>query len=433
MEEHELFEHYEIKNWDVTPRLYKFLGASVAINFLVFAAFAQFNLLNAKGCDTAFGGLVCQALDSAYVVSTFIGNQKEADSFEYKKTELEDLEVVTLIDKSDVLEYPEGYFALANPEQMPGNEIGVLPGGSDSNISSSPTLGNDLSAKVQVTPTPNPNIGNDDLPSELFKFDNESSSKPKTPSRTPSRKPAKMPNESPKIGGDTVAKKPTPKPTPSATPTPSESDLAKSKDDFNNKFNKKPLQDFADGVMAKLDSPKPEDKVDLKQSFTVVLDGYLTENGAFDAKKTGYAKYEGNEQMVNVAKNALEAVGDSTIFSYLRALGVEKVNITLVQDDQKITAKIVSSQPNAENAKTVSSGFRGVILLAQINTKDDVEVQTLLKGLKFNAEGKNFVINFEIPKTEAHQLIDKKLQEARQKKQQPNPTENSKDSGTQSE
>lgn len=443
MEEHELFEHYEVKNWEITPRLYKFLGASVIINSLIFFSFAQFNLLNAKGCDTPYFGIVCQALDSAYIVSTFLGKGTESASFAYDKTEIEDLEVVTLIDKTDVLEYPPGYFALANPEQTSGdslNEIGVLPTVNDPNGStSSPTLGNDLSAKTQVTPTPNPNIGNDDIPDSLIRIDGDSPStgSKRTPSRTPTRKPVRnnpMSNDSPRTlpGGDAVAKA-TPKPTPSATPTPSAEDLAKQKDEFNNKFNKKPLQDFAEGVMAKVDSPKPEDKVDLKQSFTVILDGYLTEKGTFDATKTRFLKGEGNEQMVNVAKKAIEAVGDSTIFSYLQALGVDRVSITLVQDDKNITAKVVSSQPNAENAKTVSSGFRGLILLAQMNTKDDEEVQTLLKGVKFNADGKSFVINFELPKDQAHQLIDKKLQEARQKKLQPNPNESGKDSGTQGE
>ena len=64
--------------------------------------------------------------------------------------------------------------------------------------------------------------------------------------------------------GDKVATTKTPKPTPSPTPTP---DVDGAKKDFNQKFNKKPLQDFADGVLAKLDSTKPEDKVDLTQQL----------------------------------------------------------------------------------------------------------------------------------------------------------------------
>ena len=342
------------------------------------------------------------------------------------------MEVVTFIDKSDVLQYPEGYFALANPGQTgePVDEIGVLPNSPDSApISSS----SDIAEKPQVLPTPNRNLGKDDIPKDLFTLGDDPPAKfgGKKPGKPPVKKPKRdiMSNESPNI--DTVAGKPTPKPTPSATP--SEKDAGDAKEDFAQRFNKKPLQDFADGVIGKVDSPKPEEKIDLTQSFIVELDGYLTKQGTFDAKKTRFIKNEGDEQMVNVAKSAIEAIGDSTIFSYLIGLGVEKVNIRLVQDEQKITAVVKSSQPTEEKAKTISSGFRGLILLAQMNTKDDAEVQTLLKGVKFDSEGKSFVINFEIPKAEAHKLIDKKLQEARQKKLQPNPTDSSQDSGTKSE
>jgi hypothetical protein len=169
-----------------------------------------------------------------------------------------------------------------------------------------------------------------------------------------------------------------------------------------------------------LDSTKVEDKVDLKQNFKVELNGTLTPEGKFDPEKTKFipTKPEGDPKMVEVAKNAIKALGDSTLFVYLKDLGVEKVNIVLVQDEKQISAIIRSSQPTEEKARSVKSGFNLIIGFAKTNTQDDAEVQALLKGVKFNSDGKNFIINFEMPKDEAHQLIDKKLEEARQKKSQ---------------
>jgi hypothetical protein len=199
--------------------------------------------------------------------------------------------------------------------------------------------------------------------------------------------------------------------------------LQQAKENF--KINREPFNRLADSAIANQDEKDPAKKIDLKQPFTVVLNGTLTKEGKFDRTKSNFdtAKLKGSPEMQNFAKQAIEAIGDSTILSYLQSLGVDKVNITLVQDDKQITALIRSNQPTEEKAKMVSSGFNTFISLAKINTKDDAEVQALLQGLKFTAEGKSFVLNFAMPKDQAHQLIDKKLQEARQKKQQNNNTE----------
>lgn len=435
MEEKELFENYEHKVWEWTPQLYKLIALATTVNLLGILVLSQFNIFSTRGCDTPYVGIVCQAMDSAYIASVFYGKGFEADSRAYEKTEISDDEVVTIIDVTDQLKYPDGYFALANPES--NTEFPLTENGTSSSFDSANPLGTTQSNKPdgvlppQVLPTPNKSVsGQDDIDSP-FNFGGDN--KPKAPSNAGVKQPKitktpKLINDPPKTlpkDGEIATSK-TPKPTPSPTPTPSAEDANGARDKFNEKFNKKPFQDFADGVVAKLDSNKPEDKIDLKQNFTVVLDGTLTKEGKFDAKKTRFVKGEGNEQMVNLAKSAIEAMGDSNLFSYLQALGVDRVNITLVQDDKQISAVIKSNQQSEERARTISSGFNGIITIANINTKDDADTQTLLKATKFNADGKSFVINFAMPKDQAHQLIDKKLGEARQKKLQPNSNDGTK-------
>lgn len=440
MEEKELFEDYEMRSWEFTPRIYKILGIAALTNLLFLAAFGQFNLLTTRGCDTPYAGLVCQVLDSAYVASTFLGEDTKFRNDAFIETKIEDADI-TYIDVSDKLEYPEGYFALANPEQTsenlpPNDEFAGLPPSmnSDNPLNPSPSNNNEDLLKPQVTPTPNKSLENqEDVDSPYVVGNSPKTNYPRiTPRKTP--KPAKnnsiLSNDSPTSLGNTVATNKTPKPSPTPTPAPSQKDADIAREDFQKGINKKPLQDFADGIVAKLDSPKPEDKIDLKQAFTVVLDGTLTKEGKFDAKKTRFTKGEGNEQMINVAKSAIEAMGDSSLFSYLVNLGVDKVNITLVQNDKDISAIITSNQPSEERARTISSGFNGLIVLANMNTKDDKEVQALLKATKFESKGKNFVINFSMPKDDAHKMIDQKLQEARQKKSQTNGSENVKESAT---
>lgn len=426
MEEKELFEHYEHKVWEWSPSLYKFFGAATIINLLGLFAIGQFNILSTRGCDTPIVGIVCQAVDSAYVASTFLGKDNEWESRPYTQTEIGEEQEVTFIDVSNQLKYPEGYFAQTaeTTEVLPGSDEIASSFDSNSPLTPMPSQSNEKDLGIQVLPTPNTDVGKQETVDEPFRVGGDDKPKYRTPpiAKTKTPKPSKSPklsNDSPRgpLPGDDVVANATPKPTPSATPTP---DAEGSKREFNDKFNRKPLQDLGEIVVAKVDSNDPKLKVDLKQNFTVVLDGTLTAEGKFDAKATKFTKGEGNEQMVNVAKDAIEAMGDSNLFSYLKVLGVDRLNITLVQDDKKISAIIKSSQPNEERARTVSSGFNGIIALANLNTKDDKEVQSLLKATKFKAEGKSFVINFEMPKEEAHQMIDQKLQEARQKKLQNN-------------
>ncbi len=411
MEEKELFENYEFKVWEFTPGLYKIISVSALVNLLGLFLIGQFNIFTTRGCDTPYVGIVCQVLDSAYVASIFMGEDNSWGSRAYTKTELEDADV-TFIDVSNPLEYPEGYFA---KEETPENLTTDANGNPIDPMATTPsqTPNNDMG--VQVLPTPNEKVQKQDVPTSPWGDGNDKSSfNPPIVKNKPPKKRV-LPNTSPtKLPGDEAVAKVTPTPKPEPSPTPSS---AESQAEFNKTFNKKPLQDFADGVIAKADDPKT--KVDLKQSFKVVLDGVLTQDGKFDEKKTKFTKNEGQEQMVFVAKDAIQALGDSNLFIYLRNLGVEKVNITLVQDDKQISAIIRSDQPNEQRARTISSGFNGLIVGAKLTVKEE-DIKMLLNASKVTAEGKSFILNFTIPKDEAHKIIEQKLEEARQKKLQNN-------------
>lgn len=432
MEEKELFEDYEMRSWEFSPRIYKILGIATLTNLLFLAAFGQFNLLTTRGCDTPYAGIVCQVLDSAYVASTFLGRDSDWESRPYTKEEIADADI-TYIDVSDKLEYPEGYFALANPESSlenptPTDELAGLPN-SNSPLTPLPSSNSDLSITPQVTPTPNKSLEDQEDVKSPFEIAGNNPTPSYKPPRIKTPKPSKnsiMSNESPgSLGGPKAT--PTPKPQPTPSPTP-DSEIAKN--EFTQKFNNQPLKDYADTILAKTNPEDPKQmKVDLKQAFTVVMDGVLTKEGRLDMNKSRFVKGEGSQEMQDVAKGAIEAVNNSGLFVYLKDLGAEKVNFTLIQDDKQIYAIIRSDQPTPEKAKSISSGLGVLISVAQGNVKEP-EVQTLMKAAKITAQGKSFILNFALPKDEAHKIIDQKLQEARQKKSQPNSGDGMKESAT---
>jgi hypothetical protein len=186
-------------------------------------------------------------------------------------------------------------------------------------------------------------------------------------------------------------------------------------------INKKPLQDFGDGVLEKVSKKE----VDLTKPFSVVMVGTITKDGKFDRKKSAFLKTGGDEAMVNVAKSAIEAIGDSGLLTYLKDQGVDTVKFELVQDDKQIYAIVTSTHPTEQKAGSVSSALNTAISLGKMTVKEE-DTLALLNAAKAESKDKNFILNFNMEKAIAQELIKRQLQKAEEKRkqqqQQPNST-----------
>lgn len=441
-QEKELFSGYEVKTWNFSPRIYKIIAASAVFNLLVVMVFAQTNMLTRKGCDSPLVSSICQVLDAVYVGSALFGTDSEYVSKDYQKTELEDADI-TYIDVSGQtppLEYPEGYFALANPEEfaaMQNPDFSTVPPFDSSSFSRNSTFPNsaDLMGQPQVTPTPNNNAIQGTVPDKPFDFGGGSATTVKRPKTRTTYKPkpykfpkgkSESPGELPKLDGDETAKNEDAskgkgkkeEKQPEKVQTPIESESVKEVE-----INKKVFEDFGVKVSDKVASKE----VDLKSAFTLVMEGTITADGKLDDKKSKFIKIDGDKEIINVAKDAIEAVGDSGILGYLKVRGIDKITFKLIQDEKQIYAVISSDQKTPEKANTIASGINGLLstlIIADANgwKKLDKDSKTLVNGAKITSEGKNFILNFAIPKSDAQEMINRKLQEAQAKKNQPNST-----------
>ncbi len=458
----DLFRQYEIKNWSFTPRVYKILAASALVNLLILFIAAQPQMLTQKGCDSPFVSSVCQVLDTVYVGTRLMAGDNEFAVKEYEKTTIDDAEI-TYVDVSganiEPLSYPEGYFALANPEEfamrqqqemMAQNMPGIsssYPGFEMPPTGSIPTVpsngGMNLGMDKPVLPPKNPNAIQGNIPSSpygnvskvpTYHFPNSKIPRPVGGRIKPV--PNVMPNDSPKklpeFPGDKVVatnNNPIKKPTPSPTPEVKQPDL-NTNPITEAEINKKPLQDFGDTVLDKVTAKT----IDLNKSFLVSMQGVITKDGKLDTKKSRFIKQDGDPEMINLAKSAVEAIGDSGLLLYLQRLDVEKVNFTLVQDDKQIYAIITSDQPNDSRAKTISTGLNLAMSLGKNNLSDkikassspaDIDTLALLNAAKVEAQGKSFVLKFNLDKPVAQELINRQLQKAQAKRQQsPQPNGN---------
>jgi hypothetical protein len=429
-EEQELFQGYEVKNWDFSPRLYKILAASAIFNILALLVVGQTNLLTTKGCDSPLVNKVCQVLDTIYVGGTVLTTDTEYISKDFEPTVLEDAEIIW-VDQTgaEKYKYPEGYFALSNPELMTPQEI-TTPDGSFPYIPGipNPTTGGggttDLMTQPQVLPQPNDKAVTN-LPDSPFEVNgNPTVNRPKYP-QTSRVKPWNKKNTNPTLNNTSPNTLDLGDKTANNDPTKTDKNPTTDKNEkvAEVEINKEPMKKFASDVKVKFEKKE----IDLSQNFTVVAEGVLAKDGKLDTSidrktkqpKTRILKSEGNEQMVEVAKQAIAAVGDSGWLGYLRTQGIEKFNFTVVQDNDNLQVIITSDLPTPERANTVSSGIGGIISGALLLDKngfkklgEDEKVLLSKASVTVNPQNtKQFVLNFVIPKATAQEMITRKLNE----------------------
>lgn len=427
----DLFRNYEIKTWDMSPRLYKILGVAAIANIFALFVFAQTSLLTMKGCDSPLVGRVCQVLDTVYVASMLFGTDRDYIDAVYDKTELGDAEI-TYVDVTGIsppLDYPEGYFQLANPDQQLAmldsavNDFGVTSGipGIPSGIPITPSPGGSLLDTSPTLPSQNPNSVDGSLPPEFSNpgvVAGSPNPRPKRPRRNRVVPTPKVnPTDPDTADLDQVAKV-EPSPTPKAEPT----DPVTGYD-----INKRPFVDLGMKVNDLLDKKE----IKLESPFVASAAGKLTKEGKLDPKSFRWGPVSSDDQkMIEVVKGAIEAINDSGYLQYLKDLSGKDFNLMLQQDELNISAVIQSEMDNENRAKSISSGLSLLIAGAKSkkssenadqNDKDDL---VLLQNATVEHNGNRVVIKFTVPKDVALPMIQRKLaeQKAQPKTQNGNAT-----------
>lgn len=179
--------------------------------------------------------------------------------------------------------------------------------------------------------------------------------------------------------------------------------------------SKKPLQNFEKLIRKEIATGK----VDLSKSFSIELEGVLDKNGRLDAKKSRFVKETGDAAMIDIAKSFIAAVGDSGWLIYLRQFGVEKMNLTLAQDDSQTYAVVVSELPTAERTATIVSALNMMVQFAQMKETSakgiSQDEKFLIGGIKAERANKILTIKLTYEKPAVRELIDCLLKETETK------------------
>lgn len=168
-------------------------------------------------------------------------------------------------------------------------------------------------------------------------------------------------------------------------------------------INIRPLQDLADRLS--------KDDLDLTKPFLVEIEGVLQSNGRFDIRKTRYTKAEGDKDIVDVAKLAIESFGDSGVFQFLTNLEIQKMKLTMSQNEKDFAIDITSNLDSKERALTIASGFRNLFTLALLTSKNENE-RFIANNFSAGTNDSQLQIKFNSPKLPFNKIINHYLKRA---------------------
>ncbi len=396
IDQKELFANYEFSNSNWNKFIYKLLGASLIFHVIILL----------------FLIFVPAVRDTFYIALLFSDAPTSWVNKDYNKTGIEEGETASIISlpPSDQLQYPAGYFNLANgdapaPDLIASTTNPVPPvtnavPGFEGFTFDQPT--------PAPTPFPTPTNYNPTLDPTRKPIN---SSLPKLPKI---KKGAKVPefagvngpnnNNAAGIPNSSPTPKTEPKPdetakvSPTPTPDPTKPDT----------LNQKPLQDLAAKAIKQIN----DKEIDLTKPVNVTVKGVLDSKGKLVAKQTKYTNNGGDEKLASMTAELIGAMNDSNMLTYVQTLCGDKkqcdVNFNVSKDDKDVKFQVVSVAGDEAKAKSIASGLNMGFSIFR-SAKTGTEEGELLNGITVTSDKGQVIINWQMDAPTAMKKIQIKL------------------------
>lgn len=216
----------------------------------------------------------------------------------------------------------------------------------------------------------------------------------------------------------------TPEPTPTpevaqATPTPSPAPLTEEEKRTEaemdriakengiarppGNINTKPFEDIAVEGKSLFD----QGKLNLDSAIEVTATGEVNEDGTLnpDTVKLNWVTAS-DENTAALAQRLVMAMSQSKVLVILK--GAKNVAISLKLDQQTVKIGVTSDLPTEEEAMKTALGCSALVAIGR-NAKKGTNEGVLYENLKFDNQGKQFAMNFEMPKDAAGKMITEML------------------------
>src|SRR5947209_2081930 len=214
--------------------------------------------------------------------------------------------------------------------------------------------------------------------------------------RVPRERPAPQPSPSPELA------KAEPSPSPAASPTPDE-DQKRAEEALDRvakangierppEINTKPFVDIALKGKELID----QGKLDLKNStLDVTATAERNDDGTLKPETVKIEGLAQDENMSLLAQQLITALSQSKVLLVLK--GAKDVRIALKLDEQNVAIKVLSELPSEDDANKTANGCALLVALGR-KAKQGTNEGELYNSLKFDNDGKQFSMSFEMPK-----------------------------------
>lgn len=312
--------------------------------------------------------------DALHLVNMFQGADFADES--YNRTRIKDTtqEVVAIVNANDLFQYPESYFTPYHGTRL------------------TPETANDFSDAFVVSTAPN------FTPAPLFPLPTP------VPKPTPDATRANANSANTNVASATNANN-----TNAANNSneeiaaePTEQEALKAKEQLGfPKINSRPFKD----LLARGKTLHDAKQIDLNAKLEMEIEAVRAKDGTLTDVKI--VRATGSPEARQLALDFISALSDSRVLSRLE--GMNRLNMAVTLDDEKVSTEIKSEMTSVDEAATMSKGLNGLLFFAILKREGGEEAVQIYKKIKLTARDKQLIVNFAMPRAEAGTLITTQL------------------------
>ena len=168
----------------------------------------------------------------------------------------------------------------------------------------------------------------------------------------------------------------------------------------NLKINEQPLRDFAKTVQSQINSKQ----LDIKKPFSLEMAAVITDDGRLDKNASRFTSQTGDPKMVQTAKDAVMALGETGYFGYLKQLGIDRARMTVNQTSEAFSANVFGEQ-NSFRAHMTASAINMFIPVAAGREDAPPEEKLVLQNTRASATDGGVNINCTLPAADFQRMI----------------------------
>jgi outer membrane biosynthesis protein TonB len=330
----ELFADVEINRTPRWPRLLRLGIVSFVLHALFFAAF-----------------IYVPVLRDAFHIINDVSVAEYVDE-DYEKTQI--LRGAVMVDASQKLQYPPGYFDMGKPKPEPLVVERAMPVPTP-RPASRPRPIPTPTPTPEPSPTPQPAVDPAEVVGELPKSDEERDKKLD------------------KIAADNNVERPP-------------------------RINSKPFKD----ALAKAKKKRDDGKLDLSGSIEIVVTADRNPDGSL--RNVVPKVLKGDPNLVEVALDFVSALSDSHALVFLK--DTNSLTMTVKANENTISASVESEVDTEARASQMANAFNVLVWAASKSDKDEA---IYYKSTSVTSKGKDVIVNFSMPRATASALISKQL------------------------